>query len=107
MYRRRHLVLLVWALAVLCALPIAPMVFRSLTAGGFTSPDLEAFRATQLLSDRFGSNPSDLVLVFDDPSGALAADDPRFLHAVDEALTDVRHQPYVERVVTAADNIRQ
>src|SRR4051812_3183434 len=107
MYRRRYVVLAVWALVVLVALPFAPMVFRSLSAGGFSSPDLEAFRASQLLADRFGANPSVLVLVFDDPQGQLAADDPRFFAAVAEALADVRQQPFVERVVTAADNVRQ
>ena len=106
-YRHRRLVLVVWTLAVLCAVPIAPQVFHSLTAGGFTSPDLEAFRATQLLAERFGSNPSDLVLVFDDPRGQLTADDPRFQAAVDEAVADLPEQPFVERVVTAAENSRQ
>jgi RND superfamily putative drug exporter len=106
-YRHRRLVLVVWALAVLCAVPIAPQVFHSLTAGGFTSPDLEAFRATQLLADRFGSNPSDLVLVFDDPRGRLSANDPAFQAAVNDAVADLPQLPYVERVITAADNSRQ
>jgi len=107
MYRRRRLVLAVWGLVLLLALPIVPRVFRSLTAGGFTSPDLEAFRASQLLGDRFGSNPSSLFLVYDDPSGALPATDPRFLAQVDESLVDVRQLPFVERVATAAGNPRQ
>jgi putative drug exporter of the RND superfamily len=107
MYRRRRLVLAVWGLVLLLALPIVPRVFRSLTAGGFTSPDLEAFRASQLLADRFGSNPSSLFLVYDDPSGTLPATDPRFLEQVEESLVDVRQLPFVERVVTAAGNPRQ
>src|SRR5947207_13743081 len=103
MYRRRWLVLGLWAVVVLLALPIAPLVFRSLTAGGFGSPDLEAFRASQLLAERFGTNPSDLVLVFDDPSGQLAADDPRFGQAVAEALTDLRRQAFVQKIVSAEE----
>src|SRR3981081_4277689 len=117
MYRRRRLVLALWGLVLLLALPIVPRVFRSLTAGGFTSPDLEAFRASQLLSDRFGSNPSSLFLVYhepsgsapprgflvyDDPSGTLAATDPRFVEQVDASLVSVPHLPYVESVVPAA-----
>ena len=107
MYRRRRLVLAVWGLILLLALPIVPRVFRSLTAGGFTSPDLEAFRATQLLANRFASNPSSLFLVYEDPAGTLLATDPRFLEQVDQSLVDVRQLPYVERVVTAAENARQ
>src|ERR1700694_5298987 len=98
---------MVWGAVLLLDLPIAPRVFRSLTAGGFTSPDLEAFRASQLLADRFGSNPSNLVLVYADPDRTLLATDPRFLEQVDQSLVEVRRLPYVERVVTAAGNARQ
>ncbi|MDQ6670524.1 MAG: MMPL family transporter [Chloroflexota bacterium] len=107
MYRHRRLVLVVWGLALLLALPVVPRVFRALTAGGFSSPDLEAFRASQLLAIRFGSNPSSLFLVYEDPSGSLQATDPRFQDAVEASLVDVRQLPYVESVVTAARNPRQ
>src|SRR6202171_321828 len=93
MYRRRRLVLGIWGLVLLLALPVVPRVFRSLTAGGFTSPDLEAFRASQLLSDRFGTNPSSLFLVYADPSGTLLATDPRFVDQVEASLVDVRQLP--------------
>src|SRR5258708_3212065 len=90
LYRYRRMVLVVWGLVLLVALPVAPRVFRSLTAGGFSSPDLEAFRASQLLSDRFGSNPSNLVLVYEDPTSALPADDPAFTLQVENSLADVK-----------------
>src|ERR671934_2404045 len=96
LYRRRRMVVLGWALALAVALPIAPGVFRALSAGGFTSPDLEAFRAGQLLADRFGFNPSNLVLVYQDPSGALRADDPRFTQRVEDSLETARQVPGIE-----------
>jgi RND superfamily putative drug exporter len=98
---------MIWALVLLIALPLAPRVFRALNAGGFTSPDLEAFRASQLLANRFGSNPANLVLVYEDPSGSLRADDPRFSEQIDDSLQPVRQLPGVERVATAAENPRQ
>ena len=107
LYWRRRWVLLAWALVLAVALPIAPGVFRALSAGGFTSPDLEAFRAGQLLADRFGVNPSNLVLVYVDPSGALTADDARFTQYVEDSLEAVKQLPGVERVVTANQNPRQ
>ncbi|MBV9324353.1 MAG: MMPL family transporter, partial [Chloroflexi bacterium] len=107
LYAHRRLVLVAWAAVALLALPFVPRVFRSLNAGGFDSPDLEAFRAAQLLSSRFGSNQSNLVLVYDDPGGTLGANDPRFFQAVDESLADVRSLPNLGRIVTAADNPRQ
>src|SRR5438067_7374307 len=107
LYRYRRRVLVVWGLVLLVVLPVAPRVFRSLTAGGFSSPDLEAFRAAQLLSDRFGSNPSNLVLVYQDPSGTLAADDPAFSQQVENSLFDVKRLAIAGRVSTATDNPRQ
>jgi putative drug exporter of the RND superfamily len=107
LYRRRWWVVAGWALVLAVTLPVAPGVFRALSAGGFSSPDLEAFRAGQLLADRFGANPSNLVLVYVDPSGALSADDPRFTHYVEDSLEAVRQLPGVQRVVTAGQNPRQ
>jgi RND superfamily putative drug exporter len=107
LYRWRRAVLVGWGVLLLVALPVAPRVFQSLTAGGFSSPDLEAFRASQLLADRFGANPSNFVLVYQDPSQQLRADDPRFLQHVEESLADVRKLAYVEQVTTGADNPRQ
>src|SRR6266436_6328534 len=75
LYRWRRAVLVGWGLLLLVALPVAPRVFQSLAAGGFSSPDLEAFRASQLLADRFGANPSNFVLVYDDPTSQLTPDD--------------------------------
>ncbi|GAC1314327.1 MAG: MMPL family transporter [Chloroflexota bacterium] len=107
MYRHRKVVLVVWGILLLAALPVAPRVFRALNAGGFSSPDLEAFRADSLLSQRFGSNPSSLYLVYEDPAGTLAADDPRFADAVNTSVADVGGLPIVDRVITAGENARQ
>ena len=96
-----------WAAVLLVALPFAPRVFRSLTAGGFNSPDLEAFRASELLADRFGSNQANLVVVYDDPAGGLDSNDPRFAQQVEESLTAVRSLPAVGRISTAAEDPRQ
>src|SRR5579859_3645159 len=107
LYRYRQSVLLVWGAVLLLAVPVAPRVFRSLNAGGFSSPDLEAFKTAQLLSDRFGSNPSNLVLVYQDPADALPADDPAFTQQVEDSLVDVKQLSVVERVVSARENSRQ
>ena len=107
LYAHRRPVLIAWAAVLLVALPFVPRVFRSLSAGGFNSPDLEAFRAAQLLADRFGSNQSNVVLVYQDPSGQLSADDPRFFQAVEASLANIRSLPNVGRIVTAAENPRQ
>ena len=107
LYRWRRLVLLLWGLVLLAALPFAPRVFRTLNAGGFTTSELEAARADDLLASRFGSNPASLYLVYQDPSGQLSASDPRFLQQIDTSLADARALSAVERVVTPTENPRQ
>jgi putative drug exporter of the RND superfamily len=107
LYRWRRVVLLIWAGVVLAALPIAPRVFRTLNAGGFSTSELEAARADDLLASRFGSNPASLYLVYQDPSGQLAASDPRFEQQIDTSLSGVRSLPSVERVTAPSENARQ
>jgi len=107
LYRYRWAVLLGWGAVLLAALPVAPNVVRALEPGGFTSDDLEAARAGRLLSDRFGAVPSSLFLVYQDPSKVLAADDPRFLAAIDESLRDISTVEAVERTVAPSTNPRQ
>src|SRR5260370_5036482 len=107
LYRHRKAVLVLWGLVLVVALPVAPRVFRAITAGGFSSPDLEAFRASELLSDRFGSNPSNLVLVYEDPTQTLRADVPGLTQEGDASLTGVKGLGVAERVVTASTNPRQ
>src|SRR5687767_1116122 len=100
LYWFRWPVLVAWGLLVLVALPIAPNVTRALVAGGFTSADLEAARAGQLLSDRFGAVPSSLYFVYTDPTATLPADDPRFLAAIEHSVANMETIGEVERVVT-------
>jgi RND superfamily putative drug exporter len=107
LYRYRWAVLGAWAVALLIALPVAPNVVRALEAGGFTSSDLEAARAGQLLVDRFQAAPSSLYLVYQDPSGQTPATDPRFAQWIDESLRDIGQVQAVERAVTPSISPRQ
>ncbi len=106
-YRRRWAVLAGWALVLLAAVPIAPRVFGVLSAGGFSSKDLEAARAGQLLTDRFAYNPATLDVVYESTDPTLTADDPRFQARIGASLADIGSLPFVARVTTPADNPRQ
>ncbi|MBV9169476.1 MAG: MMPL family transporter, partial [Chloroflexi bacterium] len=106
LFRHRWIVLAVWAAALLVALPVAPHVFRALNPGGFDSPDLEAFRASQLLDQRFGSDPASLYLVYTDPPG-VSLSPADLAQQVESSLADVRQLPEVQQVVTPAENPRQ
>ncbi len=107
LYRARWLVLGVWMIVLVAAAPAAPQVFRVLAAGGFSSPDLQAARAGQLLTERFGYNPATLFVIYEAPGGGLAATDPAFQAQVEASLVEVAALPDVSHVVTPARNPRQ
>ena len=107
LYCYRWPTLVVWALLLLVALPVAPNVVRALVAGGFTSADLEAARAGELLSEPFRRGAREPVLRVSGPKRALTASDPRFLAWIDQSLANVGSVPAVERVVPPSQSPRQ
>ncbi len=85
--RRHRWVIVAWIAALIAALPFAPRVVDALSAGGFTSDDLESARARQVLTDELGLAPSAVVLVLH--SDRWTAGSPEFETAVAEATGGV------------------
>jgi len=81
--RRYRWVIGAWLAVLLVAVPFAPRVVDVLSAGGFTSDDLESARARQVLSDELGLAPSAVVLVLH--SDRWTAGTPEFETAVAQA----------------------
>ena len=104
-HRRRWLVLAVWAVAVLAALPLAPSASRALSPGGFSTSQLEASQAARTMQTALGENPSALLVIFRHPT--LGTHDPVYLDAVDASLRDLRGLDLVARITTHRDNPRQ
>lgn len=103
--RRRWPILLVWGVVLLAALTLAPRVTSVLAAGGFSSPELESRRASDVLAQRFGYDPSTLAVVFS--SERLRNDDPGFLNAIEQAVGPVRDLEEVAWVATPRHNPSQ
>jgi RND superfamily putative drug exporter len=103
--RRAWWVVGVWALLLLAALPLAPQVPGSLSAGGFILDDLESARAKSLLEAELDLPPSALVIVFSSPT--LEAGTPEFELAAAAAVRDIATAPHVARVVTHLLSPRQ
>ncbi|MCC6176870.1 MAG: MMPL family transporter [Chloroflexi bacterium] len=104
-YGRRHLVLVLWVVVVLAALPLAPRAARALSPGGFGSASLEAAQASLLIQRSLGENPAALLVIFYSPT--LQTTDPAYLEAVEASLRDVRNTAIVAHVTTYADNPSQ
>lgn len=91
-YRHRRLVILLWALAFLAAVPILPRLTDELKVGGFSNPTIEAARARALLEAEIPSfAPSTLVVIYQ--SDSLVATDPQFSAAAEQSLAGLSVLP--------------
>jgi putative drug exporter of the RND superfamily len=96
--RHAHLVIGVWGVLIVLALPLAPRAPGALSAGGFINDDLESARAKAILEAELGSPPSALVIVFSSPD--LEAGTPAFELGAAAAMRDIPSSPHVARVVS-------
>jgi putative drug exporter of the RND superfamily len=103
--RHRRAGLVVWAIVLAIALPVAPRVMGALAPGGFSSPNMESQRVGEIIASRFGHFPSSLVVVF--TSTDIPNRDPRFLGAIDAALAEIRALDVVASVTTPRENPAQ
>ncbi len=103
--RRAWWVVGAWAAVLLLAVPLAPRVGDSLSAGGFILDDLESARAKSLLEQELGAPPSALVIAFSSPT--LEAGTPAFEVAAAAAVADVPGAPHVVRVLSHLQAPRQ
>jgi RND superfamily putative drug exporter len=104
-YRWRWGVVVVWALLLAAALPLAPRAGAAFKVGGFSNPEIESARARDALEAALGFNASVLLVIFRHPN--WTAEDPRFIVEVNRALADVRTMPGVVRIVDHLSNPRQ
>lgn len=102
---RRWLVIAVWLVAVVAALPLAPGASRALSPGGFATSELEASQATRTIQSSLGENPSTLLVIFHSPT--LATTDFAYFDAVDASLRELHNLDLVARISTHRDNPRQ
>jgi len=105
-FRHRRLVVVVWVVAFLLAVPILPRMTEVLKVGGFSNPTIEAARARQLLEEEVPSfAPSTLVVIFQ--SDSLTAFDPLYGEAADRALARVMGLPEVTGITAFQGNPAQ
>lgn len=103
--RYRWLIVGLWMVAVIVALPFAPQANQVLRSGGFSSPDAESQRAIDLLVQKLHVNQTIVQVIF--TSRTFSVDDPRFTQQVDSSLSGLQKWSEVTRIVTFVDNPRQ
>jgi len=103
--RFRWLIVGIWMVAVLAAVPFAPQASQVLQPGGFTSPDAESQQAVDVLIQKLHLNQTVVQIIFE--SKRYSAYDPQFYQQVQQALIGLRSWSEVAQIETFADNPRQ
>ena len=96
-YRRRKVIVGVWALFFLISSPFLLRVEEPLKVGGFSSDKTEAAQAREVLERELAFRPSTMVVIFQ--STTLTATDPSYLAQTRLALADIATVHHVIDIV--------
>lgn len=101
-YKRRRVIVVVWAVAFVAGLVATTHVPGELKGGGFTNPTTPSQQAQKAMQERLGFGPARLTIVFTSPS--LDARSPAFQAQVKAALAGFDREafPKLLSVQTAA-----
>lgn len=97
MYRWRYLVIAIWSLGFLAAVPFIPQLASALNVGGFSSERTEAAAARAIVARELGSSASTMLVIYS--AEELLATSPDYVMAVERSLANVRRLPAVEDIV--------
>ncbi len=103
--RFRWLIVGIWMVAILVALPFAPQASQVLHSGGFSSPDAQSQQALDVLTQKLHLDTTIVQVIF--TSQKYTADSPRFIQESDQAIAHLRTWSEVDQVVSFTDNPRQ
>ncbi len=103
--RHRWLIVGLWMVAALIALPFAPRAEQVLQPGGFTSPDSDSQKAIDVLTQKLNLSQTVLQVIF--TSKRYTADDPQFIAESQRALAHLQGWSQVAQIVSFTNNPRQ
>src|SRR5579875_569334 len=87
--RFRWLIVGLWRVAAVIALPFAPQASQVLHSGGFASPDAESVRAVAVLTQKLHLDETIVQVIF--TSRRYTVDDPQFVQQSQQALARLRN----------------
>lgn len=92
-YRYRYGVVLVWLVALLAMLPVAPHAQNRLLPGGFTNDDYPSVKAHELLREEFGLNSVNLLFIVGHDEWEPYS--PEFINATNQLIAQIERHPDV------------
>lgn len=103
--RYRWLIVGLWMVAAVIALPFAPQASQVLQSGGFTSPDAESQLAINTLVTKLHLNLNVVQVIF--TGQRYTAYDPHFVQETQQALAKVQNWSEVSQIISFTANPRQ
>ena len=100
--RRKYIVVAVWAVIILAALPFAPRAHEFLKPGGFSNESFPSVKAHKVLQERLELSTLSIDFVFSHPEWQPF--DARFSDAVLKAVGDLDKYGEISYVVTHLDD---
>lgn len=100
--RRKYIVVTVWAVIILAALPFAPRAHEFLKPGGFSNESFPSVKARKVLQERLELSTLSIDFVFSHPEWQPF--DARFSDAVLKAVGDLDKYGEISYVVTHLDD---
>ncbi|GAC1375714.1 MAG: MMPL family transporter [Ktedonobacteraceae bacterium] len=101
----RWLIVGIWMVAAVIALPFAPQANQVLLSGGFVSPDAESQKAIDVLTQKLHLSQTIVQVIF--TSQHYSVEDPQFVQQTQQALAGLRGWPEVQQIISFEDNPRQ
>lgn len=103
--RFRWLIVGIWMVAILVALPFAPQASQVLHSGGFSNPAAQSQQAINVLTQKLHLDTTIVQVIF--TSQKYTADSPQFIQESEQALAHLRSWSEVDQIVSFTDNPRQ
>jgi len=103
--RYRWLIVGLWMVAIVAALPFAPRAGEVLQPGGFVSANADSVRAINVLVQKLHLDQTIVQVIF--TSSRYTAESPQFVQESQQALKNIASWSEVSGVVSFTDNPRQ
>jgi RND superfamily putative drug exporter len=88
-YYCRWLVIVSWLLLILACIPFVPHLMEPFKAIGFSDPNSQSAKANTVLNDKLGFSYNQIIIMYH--SDKLKATEPKFIHAIEHSLIDLKH----------------
>lgn len=104
-YTRRIIILLVFAITVICCLPFIPNVITPFKTIGFLDQSSESAKAKQEIQQQLGYNSNKFIIIYH--SNRLIATSPLYISKLRQSTSGLKHFPLKHIIIFPDENTKQ